>query len=136
VTANLSLSIGQGQGAAGSTIIPLVFTNTGSRPCTMYGYPGVSFLDSGGQQLGVPAARSGTEEGVVTLAPGTKANALLSVPDPGNFSSGDCNRHTSASVRAYPPDQTASLETAESVPVCTTQAGVSSIGPVTPGSGN
>lgn len=128
--------IGQSQGAAGSTIIPLDFTNTSHKPCTMYGYPGVSFIDSSEKQIGLPAVRGGAEEGVVTLAPGGTANALLSVPDPGNFApASDCNAQKSATVRAYPPDETHFIETPLAIPVCTTTAGASSVQPVTPGSG-
>ena len=43
-TANLAVwvDVGQGSAAAGTTFYPLDFTNTGSRACTLFGYPGVS----------------------------------------------------------------------------------------------
>jgi hypothetical protein len=129
------MTIGQGQGAAGSTILPIVFTNTSNRPCTLYGYPGVSFLDASEQPLGVPAARSGGEEGVVTVAPGAAANAQLQVPDPGNFSSAGCNAATSTFIKVYPPGETHFIEEEEKIQICTTQAGATSVQPVTPGSG-
>jgi Protein of unknown function (DUF4232) len=135
-TSDLMVTVGQGQGAAGSTVLPLVFTNNGSKPCTMYGYPGVSFLDANENQIGAAAARSGGEEAVVTLAPGAAANAQLQVPDPGNFSPADCNQAKSTFIRVYPPGEKHFIEINEVVPICTTTAGVSSVRPVTPGNGS
>ncbi|HVV77494.1 MAG TPA: DUF4232 domain-containing protein [Mycobacteriales bacterium] len=134
-TPHLSLTLGQGQGAAGSTILPLVFTNVGHKPCTLYGYPGVSFLDSNEKQIGVDAARTGGNKAIVTLGPGDQANAQLQVPEPGNFSSADCRQATAAFILVYPPDQKTTIETNTNLPVCTTEAGRSSVRPLTPGSG-
>jgi hypothetical protein len=131
----LSLSAGQGQGAAGSTILPLVFTNTGSKACTLYGYPGVSFLDSAKAQIGVDAGRGGGEAAVVTLAPGGRASALLQVPEPGNFSPGDCKQATTAFVRVYPPDETHFIDTPQAIDICTTSGGRAVVQPVVPGNG-
>ncbi|MBV9870748.1 MAG: DUF4232 domain-containing protein, partial [Frankiaceae bacterium] len=54
----LSLSLGQSQGAAGSTYVPVVLTNTGAKTCTLRGYPGVSFVDASGTLLGKPARQA------------------------------------------------------------------------------
>jgi hypothetical protein len=134
-TSDLSLSIGQGQGAAGTSYVPIIFTNTGSKPCTLYGFPGVSFLDSSGKQLGVPATHSGGAEGVVTLAPNGAANSQLGLPDPGNFPSGGCNSATAAKLQVYPPGDFGALTIADTSTVCTTDGGATSVTPVTPGSG-
>jgi hypothetical protein len=135
-TAQLALSLGQGQGAAGSTIVPIVLKNTGSDGCTLYGRPGVSFLDTNGNQLGVGAVFSGGQAGTVTLAPGGSANALLQIPEPGNFTpASDCAQATSAQLQVYPPGDKAALTTAYSDSVCTTKDGAASVGPVTPGTG-
>ncbi|HVT65923.1 MAG TPA: DUF4232 domain-containing protein [Mycobacteriales bacterium] len=131
----LDFSIGQGQGAAGSTILPLVFTNHSKRACTMFGYPGVSFLDAQGNPLGQPADRRGGEKAVVTLGPGDAANAQLRIPDPGNFSPADCNVATSASILVYPPGEKHSTTAPEATQVCTTEAGRSVVLPVVPGNG-
>jgi hypothetical protein len=58
------------------TLLPLQFTNTGSRPCTLQSAPGVSFVDGSGRQIGLPAKRN-TGGPVVTLAPGETASARL-----------------------------------------------------------
>ena len=97
--------------------------------------PGVSFLDASGTQLGQPADRRGGEQAVVTLAPGSAANAQLRIPDPGNFDPADCNAATSASIRVYPPGETAPMRLKSVMSVCTTEAGRSVVLPVVPGRG-
>ena len=50
----------QAGGAAGSTYLPVGFTNTSSSPCGLYGYPGMSFVtagDSSGSQIGRASCR-------------------------------------------------------------------------------
>jgi hypothetical protein len=134
-TGQLRLSLGQSQGAAGSTFTPIVFTNASKHPCTLFGYPGVSFLDSTGAQVGVDATHDGGEEATVTLGPGDAANAQLQVPDPGNFSAAQCKQANAATLRVYPPGDFAALSIADAVTVCTTAKGAANVHPVTPGSG-
>jgi len=67
-----------GQGAAGSTFIPLEFTNVGNQTCTLHGYPAVAALDRNGNQLGPAATRDPLfTPPTVTLAPGQTAHAVL-----------------------------------------------------------
>lgn len=67
-----------GQGAAGSTYIPLEFTNVGTRTCTLNGYPAVAALDRSLNQLGPAATRNHLiTPSTVTLAPGQTAHAVL-----------------------------------------------------------
>jgi uncharacterized protein DUF4232 len=67
-----------GQGATGSTFIPLEFTNVGSRTCTLQGYPGVAALGRNLNQLGPAATRNHLiTPSTVTLAPGQTAHAVL-----------------------------------------------------------
>jgi hypothetical protein len=133
-TKHLKLSIGQGQGAAGSSYQPIVFTNTGSKPCSLVGYPGTSFLDSGGSQLGVPAIQSPGSKRSITLAPGGNASALLQIPDPGIYSAGQCAPANAAELNVYPPNQTVALQVADSTTICTTKRGASKVRPVVSGS--
>lgn len=135
LTSELRLSLGQAQGAAGSSIMPIVFTNTGTAACTLYGYPGVTFLDASGSQLGSDATHDGAEAAVVTLAPNGTANAMLRMPDPGNYSAGGCQPAQSARLRVYPPGDFKPLTVAYATTVCTTKNGWSSVSPVTPGTG-
>lgn len=134
-TSSLRLSTGQGGAAAGTYYLPLVFTNVGTSPCRLRGYPGVSFVDANGHQLGFPAQRSrGERIRTLSLAVGGKAHANLGIPSTANFSDADCKPHKAAGIRAYPPGQTSSLFVRYRVTVCTTKNGRALIGPLKPGS--
>jgi uncharacterized protein DUF4232 len=67
-----------GQGAAGSTFIPLEFTNVGHQTCTLRGFPAAAALGRNGHQLGPAAVRNQLfTPRTVTLAPGRTAHAVL-----------------------------------------------------------
>lgn len=108
---DLKLTVGVGNGAAGTIYYPLDFTNTSSAACTMYGYPGVAFVSSpGGSQVGAPAGRaSSTAPSLVTLGPGAVAHATLAVSDV--LISNNCRHHQVQVhwVQVYPPDQYSAL---------------------------
>ena len=112
-TSSLAVSLGSPNGSAGATHYGLTFRNTGSATCTLYGYPGVSFVDSGGHQIGEPAQRQGSSPTTVTVAAGASAFASIAVTDPGIP---PCSGSTAAAqVRVYPPGETqAALVTAPS----------------------
>ncbi|HVS67573.1 MAG TPA: DUF4232 domain-containing protein [Mycobacteriales bacterium] len=133
-TKQLRLSLGQGQGAAGSTFVPIVLTNASKRACTLFGYPGVSFLDASGAQVGVDATHDGGEEATVSLAPGDAANAQLQLPDPGVIGA-DCKPASAATMQVYPPGAFSSLTVDFQQTVCTTAKGAANVHPVTPGAG-
>lgn len=117
-TSNLQVRLGTSSGAAGSSYLPIVFTNTGNAACTLYGYPGVS-LAAGNPpaQIGTAAARNANEAPkLVTLAPGGTANATLQVTVAGNYPAGTCSPAPASTLVVYPPNQTASA----SVPFSTT----------------
>lgn len=82
-TTDLRLTVGEGNGAAGTIFYPLDFTNTSGSACTMYGYPGVAFVSSpGGGLVGPPARRRPPAAPVlVTVGPGATAHATLAVSD-------------------------------------------------------
>ena len=68
-TAELRGSLGAAEGAAGSTIVPLVLTNVGTRTCELRGFPGVSYVaGDDGHQVGPAAAMSGARGGEVGAA--------------------------------------------------------------------
>lgn len=103
-TSSLALSLGQPNGTAGATHYTLTFRNTGATVCSMYGYPGVSFLDGSGHQIGDPAQRQGGTPATVALAKGGSAYASMAVTDPGIP---PCTGSTAAAqVRVYPPGET------------------------------
>jgi hypothetical protein len=134
-SSNLKLSLGIGQGTAGTSYQVLVLTNTGASACTLFGYPGVSFVDSSGAIIGLPASRGKGTEATITLAAGGAANALSRQPDAGNFPPAACKMKTADRVRVYPPNQTVPLFAHDAVQVCSTDKGRTGIGPMLAGNG-
>ncbi|HEX4255959.1 MAG TPA: DUF4232 domain-containing protein [Streptosporangiaceae bacterium] len=110
-TANLSVSLktNTGGGAAGSTYIPIEFTNTSGSACALYGYPGVSFVTGqNGSQIGAPAKRSGSFANVnVTVAAHATAHAWLQVAEAGNYPASSCHVVSAHFLKVYPPGNTA-----------------------------
>lgn len=134
-TSHLKVTLGQADGAAGSTNIPILFTNTAATTCTMYGYPGVSFVTGdSGQQVGSPANRTGTTPKTVTLAPGRSAHANLRTLQVGNFDQAQCKPVTVRGFRVYPPNETAAVFLPEQTQACSAPGiGVPDVQPVQPG---
>ncbi len=118
-TAALQVSLGPGSVAAGSTYYPIEFTNTSRSACTLYGYPGVSFVTASGSQVGAPA----TEDPVfprqlITLAPGGTAHADLQIASALNYSSAACSPVAVQTLKIYPPGQTSALLTSVAATAC------------------
>ncbi|CAL8899745.1 DUF4232 domain-containing protein [Kocuria varians] len=113
----LSGSAAPEQGAAGHTIVSLTLTNTGSTPCTLDGYAGVSFTDANGAPVGAPASREGAGPGAVTLQPGASASAGLSITQPGVIGQ-VCNPQAVTGLRVYPPGSYDSLVVSYPVQAC------------------
>jgi hypothetical protein len=126
-----------GGGAAGSYGELLVFRNTSSRSCTMFGYPGVSFVGGGsGQQVNDPFRRDTGTPVAVTVAPGGAAHALMLFVHPEAYPSGSCQAVQVDGYRVYPPDETAAVFVAAPQQACSVKgAGVPRIGVVQPGTG-
>ena len=135
----LRVSVAPGDSAAGHIGLRVVFTNTASHRCTMYGYPGVSFLTSAhGRQINVPAERSAAQGGpkLIPLAAGGKAHADLLLVNTANFATNTCKPQKAAGVRVYPPDETASAFASYPVMVCSVNGvGAAQIYPVVSGAG-
>ncbi len=99
---NLTVTFGSPDGAAGHTYFALNFFNTGSTSCTLYGYPGVSFLDANKTIIGSVTSREGNETPTaVTLKPQGTAVAPVAVTDSGISPCGGSANATYA--RIYPP---------------------------------
>lgn len=110
-TSQLSVWYGLPAGAAaGSTYIPLEFSNTGTTECALDGYPGVSGVTASGTQLGTPATRNAViPPRNVTLAPGATAHVVLQIVDVYNYPPTTCQPTEAYGLRVYPPNQTASV---------------------------
>jgi Domain of unknown function (DUF4232) len=110
-TSNLRIGLGSGGAAAGTDFTVLDFTNVGTAACTLYGFPGVSLINSTGGQIGAAATRNPAKAStLVTLAPGAKANSTLGVANAENYPSSACKPTTAARLRVFPPNQTAAIE--------------------------
>lgn len=108
-SSSLRVTAGRGSGAAGSVLVPLVFTNTGTRACTLHGFPGVSLVDASGGQIGAAATRTGAGGGSVVLAPGHAAVAQVRVTRAQNYPQERCAPVAAQGLRVYPPGETHAL---------------------------
>ncbi|MDK1328704.1 DUF4232 domain-containing protein [Arthrobacter sp. zg-Y1143] len=101
-----------GGASAGGVARALVLTNaSGGGACTMMGYPGVSYLDAAGQQVGAAAGRLDDVAATpVTLEPGQSAAAELRETVAQKY--GECQVQDTASLLVYPPEDTTSLTVA------------------------
>jgi hypothetical protein len=96
----------QAGAAAGSVYVPINFTNTTGSTCTLFGYPGVSFVTSpSGSELGRAALRVPPTATLVTLAPGAVAHATIRVAQAANYSASACVPVTARWLKIYPPNQ-------------------------------
>ncbi len=116
--------MGTGNGAAGSTYYPLEFTNTSSTACTLFGYPGVSFVTgTGGSQIGRAASRNpAVTSRLVTIAPGSTAHATLQVVNAMNYPGAECHLVTAHTMKIFPPNQTAPIYLGFTAPTCSSHA--------------
>jgi hypothetical protein len=110
-TAQLDIWYGEPAGAAaGSTYIPLEFSNTGTTACTLDGFPGVSAVNADGAQIGSSATWNHViEPSAVVLAPGGTAHLILQTVDVANYSPPACDPTPATGLRIYPPNQTGSV---------------------------
>jgi uncharacterized protein DUF4232 len=132
-TAHLEVwfGLGEGGGTLGSVFYPLEFSNVSHSACTLNGFPGVSAVGNGGGQVGPPASRNGQHHGMVTLAPGATAHAILRVVDAGAL----CAHPVSAAgLKVFPPGATRSQSIDFSFAACP-HSGVLIVGPVRAGVG-
>jgi Domain of unknown function (DUF4232) len=107
----------------------------------MYGFPGVSAISRGGQQLGSPANwESGGSFGTprtVIVRPGATAHTVLAYHDVVVSTSPGCDPvNTTFELRVYPPDQRGATFAFFGLQACS-HAGPAylSVGPVKPGVG-
>jgi hypothetical protein len=113
-SADLQASLGGGAGAGMSqNHTGLQLRNTGSSACTLYGYPGVSWVSgASGIQTGAAAVRQADPNGTettVTLAPGALASAPLDIVDAAVIPPSECKPVAVRGLRIYPPGQKAAL---------------------------
>lgn len=103
----LSAIVGLGERVGDTVQAPLLFINTGSRPCVTQGFPDVSYRTApdGGAQVGRIAQRDGAADGVVMLASGEVASARLTMVQADTVEPAVCRPTPVAGLRVYPPFQ-------------------------------
>jgi hypothetical protein len=129
-SSDLTLTAGPVNGAAGTQYFLIGFRNHSAFACELTGYPGVSFLDASGNQIGLPARRNNVAYAPVTIAPSVKVYAQVGVGNPGVF---NCAGVTPHDIRVFPPNETAAIlvHPPDTLLVCPTQ-GAPLVGPVEP----
>jgi hypothetical protein len=125
LASGLKASLGPSNGTAGTIYYVVVFTNTSASACSLYGYPGVSFVTGqGGSTVGKPAVRDTTllPTTTVNLGPGGQAYALVGVVDTGALPQAACKPGKAEWLRIYAPGDLGALfvKFSSSVSVCTT----------------
>jgi hypothetical protein len=118
LASGLRAQLGASQGAAGTIYQVIALTNTSNATCTLYGYPGVSFVTGvGGAQVGLPATKDPVvAKTLVTLAPGAKAAFLLGVHEAGAYPT--CKMINVDWLRIYPPGDYGSINLQDKNQAC------------------
>ncbi len=136
-TAALKVTVpaGAGGAAAGSSYYPIRFANVSGASCTLYGYPGVSFVTAqGGRQIGPAATRNPTAaRPLVTLSPGQTVHAQLQVANAENYPPSGCGLVTAHWLKIYPPNQTAPAYVGFTARACSKPEHILSVQTVQPG---
>ena len=131
-TSDLAVVLGPANGTAGAIYYPVQFTNQGASSCTLYGFPGVSFVAGSDQhQVGAAATRTQQAPSTITINAGSTASSLLKVNDSGAF---ECTRVPVSGLRVFPPGDTASVVLTYSGMACTNDVQQLTVGPVVSGS--
>jgi hypothetical protein len=110
-TSQLKVWYGEpGGAAAGSSYLPLEFSNIGTTTCALDGFPGVSGVSDTGAQLGTSASWNHViAPSDVVLSPGATAHVVLQIVDVYNYPPTTCKPTQASGLRVYPPNQTASV---------------------------
>ncbi|WP_459185425.1 DUF4232 domain-containing protein [Streptomyces sp.] len=108
-TSRLKITAANFDSGAGHTNFQLVFQNTGTAPCALTGFPGVSFVKIHNTQLGKAASRTSGTTSIVTLAPDAQGYAdVQTINGQAGYSATQCDLTTVPTLRVYPPNQTES----------------------------
>ncbi|MFF7534464.1 DUF4232 domain-containing protein [Streptomyces bobili] len=134
-TSDLRASIGPNDPGAGQENFEVILTNGSGRTCTVYGFPGIAFVDGAGEAVTPdPERATGQEQPTVTLKPGASAWSALTFTNPEVTG---VTTVTPAAVLVTPPDETASIRVAWSGGKVsnTGKASVPQVSPFRPGDG-
>jgi Protein of unknown function (DUF4232) len=112
-TADLTVSAKDGEAGMGHRSTIYVLTNSTQTPCSIYGYPGMAFLDGSDNVLRDTVARGDPGPATVLLQPGDAASYSL---DWSEANGATCV--TSTKVQVTPPDDTNHATLLSQVVVC------------------
>ena len=134
-SAALTVTHGASSGAAGHVGFDLGFRNNSQKTCTLTGFPGVSFVDTSGKQIGEPVSRNTVSYLPVILKPGETGYALVVVTNP---DVANCPSAVPSKIRIYPPNETRPVLIAslDGLRVCSAQTVPGYVNPVTDQSTN
>jgi Protein of unknown function (DUF4232) len=116
----VTLDIHAAGAAAGSSFLPLDFTNISRSTCRLTGYPVVSFASGvSGRPVGTAAALDRSVRArPVALAPGATAHAWLQVIDATNFPAKQCHPVAADGLRINLPGQRADSYVSHAFAAC------------------
>jgi hypothetical protein len=121
-----------GGGTAGGFEYTIVFTNLGSKACTLKGFPSVVGVDLHGKKIGAPAGHGAGKKKTVTLAPGEPAISNVLIADALNFPKGKCEPTLAAGLRIGVPGGSGSKVAPLAFETCAKPStGTISVSPVT-----
>ncbi|MFD5826101.1 DUF4232 domain-containing protein [Lentzea sp. NPDC060358] len=128
----LGLTPEEGGGGMNKSRYLLAFTNKGAAPCTLFGFPGVSFVTGdSGTQVGAPATKEDGTPASVTLAPGASASSHLTITNAGVYDPAQCAPADVRGLRIYPPGETAAMFLPKEQQACSAaDRSLLSVGPV------
>jgi Protein of unknown function (DUF4232) len=123
----LSLKINPGDSGMGHTGSVLVFTNTGSTACTLYGYPGADVTENGtynfAPRMNATRVSGSTAVNTVTLAPGSSASAMLewgvNPTGGGSANAANCAGMDGGYLEVTPPNTTDTIKSDPPLDMCT-----------------
>jgi hypothetical protein len=122
--------------SAGSSFIPVDFTNISPGTCRLTGYPVVSFaVSASGHQVGTAAASDrAVGNRMVVRAPGAIAHAWLQVSDALNIPASRCHPVTAGGLRVRLPGERGASYLKHAFPACAAaRQGEILIRPIQPG---
>lgn len=98
----------------------IVFINMARTTCTMYGYPGVSYVTGpSGWQVNDPATRAGgIDLTLVKVPPNGSTSAMLYQSRTDPYDPNTCQPMWVAGLRVYPPDEYDALYVSNPTQVC------------------
>lgn len=102
---DLDISVGRTGSAAGTFYREIKFTMRSLGACVLRGFPGVSYVDRAGAQVGNAAYRVGEPGDLITLAYGASVSADVGFANWQNYDPEDCRPQPVWGIRVYPPDE-------------------------------